>query len=281
MRRSRITITLQQPLISQIDSIIDGKNLRNRSHAIEYILNQHLQSNIHTAVILAGGKGKKLRPLTLELPKAMLPIKGKPLLEYTIQNLKNNNIRDIIICIGYLGDQIKTHFGDGKKFGVHVTYSQENEPLQTGGAIAKLKNILNNKPFLVIHGDTLTTLNFADLISFHNKYGTLVTVALTTTTNPQYFGQIQLHGTTLVKFFQNTENSKIRTHLIHCGMYVCDREIFQYFPDKKAFLFEDVISDLIQKKKITGFIFEEQWFDVGNFESYEKTIKEFQNLNQK
>ncbi len=281
MRRSRITITLQQQILSQIDQLIDGKNIRNRSHAIESILVQQLSSNINTAVILAGGKGTKLRPLTYEVPKSMLPIKGKPLLEYTIHNLKNNNIRNIIICIGYLGEQIKKYFSDGERFGVHITYSEEKEPLQTGGALAQIKANISQSPFLIIHGDTLTTLNFADLINFHNNNRLLVTVAVTTTEKPEQFGQLQLHGISLVNFYQHSKKSIVHTHLINCGMYVCNQEIFQFFPKKKAFLFEDIISELISKKRVAGFVFEEQWFDVGNLESNEKAIKEFQYKDQK
>lgn len=281
MRRSRITITLQQQILSQIDQLVDGKHIRNRSHAIESILIQQLSSNIKTAVILAGGKGTQLRPLTYEVPKSMLPVKGKPLLEYTIHNLKNNNIRNIIICIGYLGEQIKKYFSSGERFGVHITYSEEKEALQTGGALAQIKPIVGQGPFLVIHGDTLTSLNFADLINFHNNNRLLVTAAVTTAEKPEQFGQLQLHGTTLVNFYQHSEKSIVRTHLINCGMYVCNQDIFQYFPKKKTFHFEDIISELISKKKVAGFVFEEQWFDVGNLESYEKAIKEFQYQDQK
>ncbi|MDO8609219.1 MAG: sugar phosphate nucleotidyltransferase [bacterium] len=281
MRRSRITITLQQPLLEKIDHLIDGDRLRNRSHAIEYILTKYVQKSIHKAIILAGGQGTKLRPYTYEVPKSMLPIKGRPLLEYTIENLKKNSITDIIISIGYLGDQIKKHFSNGEKFGVNITYLEEKIPLQTGGSIRKLKSKINNQTFIVLHGDILTTLNVADLILFHREHKSMATIAMTTVKNPESYGQLQLHGTTLVKFYQQTAKSQIISNLINCGMYVFETSIFQYFPNQESFLLEDIIETLIKRKKVTGFVFEGQWFDVGNLENYEKAIKEFQYSNQK
>ena len=280
MRRSRITLTLKQSTINNVDRLIDKQKIRNRSHAIEYILDQYNLPNIRKAIILAGGIGSQLRPYTYEVPKSLLPVKGKPILEYIIEELKENFVTDIILSTGYLGPKIKEHFGDGKKFGVHITYSEENEPLQTGGAIMKVKDQIGDGTFLVIHGDIVTSLSFRDLIDFHKKEQSIVTAALTPVNKPAEFGQLALHGTKLVRFYQNVTNDKeaeVKSHLINCGIYVCEPGIFQYFPkDKKIFLFEDVIESLISQKKVSGFVFEGQWFDVGNPKNYEKAIKEFQ-----
>ncbi len=276
MRRSRITITLQQQTLCAIDQLVDGKKIRNRSHAIEYILNQYLKPNIGAAVILAGGKGTKLRPYTYEIPTALLPIKGKPLLEYTLRSLKENNILNVIVCIGHLGDKIKKYFGNGEKFGVHITYSQEHSSLQTGGALLRAKSLLINQRFLVIYGDTLSNLDLRDFINFHSDHNTLATIALTTNTRPSDFGQLTLHGIQLVNFYQNTKKKEIKSYLINCGMYVFQPEIFQYLPkNKPSFFLEDVIEQLIKQKKVNGFVFEGQWFDVGDPDNYEKAIKEF------
>lgn len=275
MRRSRITITLQPQTLSKIDHYIDGKKIRNRSHAIEYILNEHLQSGVDTAIILAGGKGTKLRPYTYEIPKPLLPVHGKPLLEYTLINLKRSNIKNVIICIGYLGDKIKSYFGDGSKYGIHITYSQEGKPLQTGGALFKTKSLLKNKPFIVMHGDVLTNFDLRDLISFHTENKSIGTIALTSTAHPTEFGQLTLHGIKLINFFQKTKETEIKSNLINCGIYIFEPDIFSYFPKSLEFLLEDVIENLIQKKKVNGFVFEEQWFDVGNPENYERAIKNF------
>lgn len=274
MRRLRITITLQQKTIDEIDRFIDGERIRNRSHAIEYVLNKHLHTSVKKAVILAGGVGTKLRPYTYEMPKSLLPIKGKPLLEYIIENLKACGITDIIICTGYLGKKIKEYFSDGQKFGVRITYSHEESPLQTGGALLRIKSLLQHETFLVVYGDTLTNLNLGDLIDFHREHKPIATIALTTVTHPSHFGQLTLHGIQLVNFYQKNKN-EVRSNLINCGIYVFQPEIFDYFPNKKSFFLEDVIEQLITKKKVNGFVFEGQWFDVGNPRDYENAIKNF------
>ncbi len=277
MRRKRITITIKPFLLKKIDEIIDGKTIRNRSHAIEKVLEEHFQSKIDTAVILAGGKGKQLRPFTWEVPKPLLPIKGKPLLEYTIENLKKAGISKVYICIGYLGDKIKKHFKNGKKFGVKINYIEEKEPLLTGGALNKLKGKLSS-PFLLIYGDILTNLSFEDLIDFHLQHKAIGTVALSLSDNPELYGQIKIRGVKLTKFYDKQKET-IKSKIVNAGVYVFNNEIFQYFPKKKKFYLEDVLKELIEKDKITGYIFDEQWFDVGTQKTYEEAIKKFRPPN--
>ncbi len=275
MRRARITITINQKFLNDIDSLIDEKIIRNRSHAIEYILGKHFGSGIKKAIILAGGQGTKLRPYTYEVPKSLLPIKGKPILEYMIENLKANHVFEIIICTGYLGKKISDYFGDGKKWGVKIIYSHENETLKTGGALLKVKKIIDNQPFILVHGDIMTNFPINDLVKFHLEEKSLVTVALKNLHQPESFGQLTLHGTQLVKFYQNNHH-EIKSHLINTGIYVFNHEIFNFFPkNKKTFLLEDIIEELISKKRVKGFVFNDLWFDVGDPKNYEKAIKEF------
>ena len=118
MERQRLTITLRTDIIKHVDATIDGAIVRNRSHAIESLLMKSFPPTISKAIILAGGPGITMPPLTYELPKAMLPVKGHPILEYTIKLLRKYEIKDIIICIGYLGDVIQNYFGNGSSFGV-------------------------------------------------------------------------------------------------------------------------------------------------------------------
>ena len=275
MRRSRITITLDAQVLKKVDRLIDKNKIRNRSHAIEYILNKYTQSNVHTAVILAGGRGTKLRPYTYEIPKPLLPVKGAPILEHLIVRLKKHNVTHIIIAISYLGEKIKTYFGDGSKWGVHIEYSEEEENLNTGGAVRKIKNKLNNETFLVIHGDILTNFAFADFIEFHRKEHALATVALTTVDKPLEYGQFKLHGTKLVEFYPNTTRPGLKSHLIHCGIYAFTTDIFNHFPKEKHFALENVIQKLVEQKKVSGFVFEGKWYDVGDPQNSERAIKEF------
>ncbi len=276
MRRSRITITLSQDLLQQTDRLIDHNKIRNRSHAIEYVLSQYFQPTIKKAVILAGGQGTHLRPYTYEIPKSLLPVKGKPILEHLLRDLKKSNITDIYLCVGYLGDKIKEHFGTGDKLGVRITYLEEKEPLHTGGALLQAKPYVEESPFLVIHGDILTDFSFRELIDFHQKESSLVSAALTSVDKPASYGQLKLHGTKLVGFYQHSESADIQSYLVNTGIYVCDPGIYAFFPkNKKSFLFEDVIQQLIGQKKVSGFVFEGQWYDVGDPDNYERAIKHF------
>lgn len=283
MRRSRITITLDKYILEKIDSLVDKEKIRNRSHAIEFVLSKQFEPTVRKAVILAGGKGTKLRPFTYEMPKSLLPIKNKPLLEHLINRLKNDDIRDIVVCTGYLGEKIKEYFGNGKRFGVNITYSDDKNSLQTGGALKKARSLIDNEPFLLVYGDIITDISFRELILFHEREKGLATVALTTVSHPSDFGQLKLSGTRLVGFYQKgTATSKkilppIQSFLINCGMYVFESKIFNYFPEKKSFKLEDVIEHLVTQGKINGFVFEKNWFDVGNKKDYERAIKEFQN----
>lgn len=278
MRRSRITITLDAQILKKIDRLIDKKKIRNRSHSIEYILNQYTMSKVNKAVILAGGRGTQLRPYTYEIPKPLLPVKGTPILEHLILQLKKNGITEIIIAISYLGEKIKDYFGDGSKWGVSIEYSEETDNLQTGGAVKKIKDKLNDESFLVIHGDILTDISFADLIQYHKDQGTVATVALTTTGTPKEFGQIKMQGTKLMDFYPTSENPDLKSHLIHTGIYAFEPDIFNYFPkNEKEFSLEDIVRELIKERKVNGFVFEGKWYDVGNPENYELAIKEYKN----
>lgn len=255
MRRVRLTITLKESLIDEVDKLIDGEKIRNRSHAIEYVLLQSLKPSINKAVILAGGKG--------ESPKSMFLIKGKPLLEYLIDDLRRAEIRDIIICIGYRGEKIKEYFGDGAKFGVTISYSEEKNPLGTGGAIQKIHSLMKNESFIVLHGDIIVDLKLKDVIQFHRDQETIATVALTSTPNPSPYGQFELHGQSIVGFYEKTKKGETKSNLVNTGVYVLNNEIFRYFPrGGKAFMFESILQKLIQEKQLSGFVFEGKWFDV-------------------
>ncbi len=276
MRRVRLTITLKESLIDDVDKLIDGEKIRNRSHAIEYVLLQSLKPSISKAVILAGGQGENLRPYTYELPKSMLLIKGRPILEYLIDDVRKAEIREIIICIGYRGEKIKEYFGDGAKFGVKIIYSEERKPLGTGGAIQAILTHINNESFVVLHGDIVFDLRLADLIQFHKAQESTATVALTSLSAPFPYGQFELHGQSIVGFYEHTKKEQIKSNLVNTGVYILNNEIFQYFPSsKKVFMLESVLQKLIQKKQLTGFVFEGQWFDIGSMAHYERAIRYF------
>lgn len=275
MRRLRLTITLREDLLKGVDEMINDQ-IRNRSHAIEIIISSFFKTKIDKAVILAGGQGIKLRPFTYEIPKSLLPVKSKPVLEYLIEKIKKTNIKEVIICIGYLGEKIKEYFNDGKRFGVKISYYFEKSPLGTGGSLKKLRKIIGNENFLVAYGDILTNLEINDLINFHFEQRTVATVGLTLVKDPRSFGQIKIHGNKIVSFKSSFREDDEKSNLVNAGIYIFSPDIFNYFPkDREKIMIEEILENLIKEKKLSGFVFEDQWFDLGTIKNYEEAIKKF------
>ncbi len=271
--RDRLTITLRKDILRKVDQFIDKTTIRNRSHAIETLITRAITPRVDTAIILAGGEGVKLRPLTYEIPKSLIPIHGKPLVEYMLENLKKSEIRNIIFATGHLGDKIKQHFGDGSKYGVRIRYSTENKPLGSAGAIRNAKDLLP-ATFLAIHGDILTHLNFDHLIHFHTQRNAIATMALTTAPDTSTHGNVSLRGTNIIKYEEKPTKEKTLSLLINAGIYVFDSEIFTYIPKKgPSFLEKDVFPQLAEANKLEGFPFESIWFDITTPASYESALK--------
>jgi NDP-sugar pyrophosphorylase family protein len=150
------------------------------------------------AVILAGGKGTRLRPYTTVFPKPLMPIGDKPILEIIICQLKSCGLGDIIITVGHLGELITNFFGDGSKLGVNIKYTKEDQPLGTAGGLGLIKEELKDT-FLMINGDTLTTLSFADLINYHKRNGAIATIALKKRGVYIDFGIVELDSNSSIK----------------------------------------------------------------------------------
>ncbi len=275
MDRDRLTITLSKSLLAKIDDFIDGTKIRNRSHAIEYLIRKSLVPKVTQAVILAGGKGVKMRPFTFEMPKGLFPVGGKPILEYIIELLRQNEIRDIIFSIGHLGEKIQGHFGDGSKFGVKITYVMEDKEAGTAGALVLAKKHLKSDNFLVVHGDILIDLDVLDFVSFHKEQGTIATIALTSVVDPSSFGEVVLNGTKIVRFIEKPEKGRQTSQLINSGFYIFNKDIFSYIPKTIPSLLEDVFPKLIEMKELSGFPFAGRWVDIGTPVSYERAIKEW------
>lgn len=272
--RTRLTITLKDSILEKIDSVIDGIKIRNRSHAIEYFLNKVFYTSETQAVILAGGKGTRLRPYTYEVPKSMLLLKNKPLLEYLIIHLRNSGIKDIIICINEQGSKIKEYFGDGSRFNVRIVYSQEKTELGTGGALYNAKDIISSSPFLLLHGDLLTDIDIKEMLSYHQQAGTTATMALKPIQNVKRFGQINLKGSVVTAFYGNKKAASIkRSNLINAGIYVLNQDIFKHFPSRAKFALEEILTTLIHKQQVAGYVFDSLWVDVGDPQDYEQALK--------
>lgn len=277
MDRDRLTITLSKAILAKVDALIDGTKIRNRSHAIEYLITQTLSPKVRQAVVLAGGAGLNMRPYTFEMPKGLFPVGGKPILEHIVELLASADIRDIIFSIGHLGEKIRDHFGDGKKFGVHITYVSEDSQMGTGGALVLAKRHITSDTFLVVHGDVLIDMNLSDFIGFHKEHDMVATIALTSVVDPSSYGGVTLHGTKITQFTEKPQKGKQTSQLINCGLYLFNNTIFEYIPDTGSSRLEDIFPRLAAEKQLAGFLFAGHWIDIGTPASYEKAIREWAN----
>ncbi|HOK18393.1 MAG TPA: sugar phosphate nucleotidyltransferase [Caldisericia bacterium] len=221
-------------------------------------------------VILAGGFGTRLRPLTINIPKPMVPIANKPILHHIIKLLKKNGIKDLIIILYYQPELIKDYFKDGEKFGVNIKYIISDEDLGTCGATALAKDYLKDD-FLVISGDVLTDFNLSEIINFHLKKKSIATITLTRVSNPLQYGiVITNEDGKIVRFLEKPSWGEVFSDTINTGIYILNPKIFDFVPEKKEFDFSKNLFPLLLKKElpIFGYISSGYWKDIGNVKEY-------------
>ncbi len=227
------------------------------------------------AVILAGGKGRRLRPYTTILPKPMMPIGEKPILGIIIEKLAASGIKDIVITVGYLAGIIQAYFGDGKKFGVNIRYFAETEPLGTAGCLSLIEGL--EEEFLVMNGDILTDLKFEDLIEYHAKMGNSVTICSYAKEIQLTLGVLDLAGDTVRDYIEKPKY----TFDISMGIYAMNRKAVGHIPKNEYFDFPTLIKRLISvKEPISVYKFKGEWFDIGREEDYRAVIAKFDNSAQ-
>ncbi len=275
-QRERITVTIRNDLLRSLDRMIDHQRIRNRSHALEVVLSRSLATETKQAVILASGEGINLRPFTYEIPKPLIPVNGRPLLEHAIEALHHYGIRDIVITISHLADKIRQHFGDGSKWGVHIRYVEELSPSGTGGALRAAQSLLGDAPFLVLYGDVLLDLDLTEFLQAHQHLKAAVgTIALTSVADPSAYGAVRLRGTRVVSFSEKPIISGDVSRLVFAGCAAFDPSVFSFLPKNQAELSleRDVFPELIEQGRLYGYPFEGQWFDVSTPDTYEQVLK--------
>jgi mannose-1-phosphate guanylyltransferase len=222
------------------------------------------------AVILVGGEGTRLHPLTLNTPKAMVPILNKPFLEYLILYLKEHGVRDIILTTSYLPHRIQSHFGDGTELGTRLTYLVEETPLGTAGAVKNASALLDG-PFFVINGDIITGIDLGAMMSQHRKRKPGVSLALTPVDNPTMYGVVETDSKGMVKrFVEKPRREEVTTNMINAGIYILEPEVLRYVPSATPSTFERHLFPLLLKKgePILGYPSDSYWIDIGTPEKY-------------
>ncbi len=274
--KERVTITLDEKLIKQLDKRIDGREIKNRSNEIEKILEDSLGISIPgKALILAGGKGTRLRPLTYKIPKGLIEIQGKTITEWLFDLLKKYGIRDVILSVSYLADKMRDYFTDGSKFGMNIDYVEEdpNKPLGTAGPLRLAKDMLTDS-FIASNGDELKCINIPRMFRLHKRKNALVTIALTTVHDPTQYGVARLDGSRILEFVEKPKKSEAPSNLINSGFYIIEPEVIEMIPKGKFCMLEkEIFPKLAREGRLRGFPFSGQWFDTGNFERLERAKK--------
>ena len=271
--KERITITLDKNLIGQIDKRINGVNIKNRSQEIEILLSEALGTNIPgKAVLLVGGRGTRLKPLTDHTPKGMLKVHDMTIIGHLFELLKKYGIRDVVLSTGYLKNKIRDYFQDGSKFGMNIEYIEEDTPLGTAGPLKLAKKYLKDS-FIVSNGDELKNINIPRMFRLHKRKNALATIALTTVDDPSHYGVAKLDGSRILEFLEKPAHPP--SNLINAGFYILEPEVIDMIPQGFAMLEKDVFPKLAEEGKLTGYVFEGKWFDIGTPEIYARAMKDW------
>ena len=222
-----------------------------------------------SAVIMAGGMGKRLMPLTDDTPKPMLPVGDRPLLETIIQRLQRSGISRVHVTTHHLADQIKDYFGDGRKLGVDIRYVSEDRPLGTAGGLGLLDQ--PSEPLLVINGDILTNLSFRDLVSYHRKHRADVTIGVRKYDFEVPYGVVECDGPAV----RNLKEKPSFGFLVNAGIYLLEPSVTQFIPRGQRFDMTDLIQKLLEAgRPLVSYPIVEHWLDVGRHDDYRRAQEE-------
>ncbi len=273
--KQKISLTLSDDVLKEVDSMVDGNMIMNRSHAVEVLIKKALEQGMITqALILAGGKGTKFRPFTYEIPKTMIPIAGKPILEHIINRLKSIGVKNILLSVSYKAEKIISYFGDGSNFGVKIDYIIENEPLGTAGPIILAKNRLDNT-FLMLNGDIVANIDYDDVVKFHRSSAAKFTMVLAQVDDPTKYGIAEMKGNKIIGFTAKPTKDDKQSRLVNAGIYVLSKTILDYI--KSDFqMIENIFPEIAKESLLSGYIHPGYWVDIGSIESYEKVQKDLQ-----
>ena len=277
--KERITITVDQDILKRVDEMIIGPN-QNRSKAIEHLLSKSLGNNApKKAIILCGGQGTRLRPITYEIPKPLIPVQGKPLVEHLIDLFKKFGVTDIYLSVGYKKEKIKEYFGNGSKYGLNIFYIEEEQPLGTAGGLRQLKEKLTES-FFVTNGDELKDFDLAAMYKTHKTNKAKATIALTTVEDPSAYGVADISGSRIVQFIEKPSKEKAPSKLINSGLYILEPEVITMIPEGFAMFEKDIFPKIAHEGKLFGHPFSGQWFDTGTMERYERALREWKGLSK-
>ena len=228
-------------------------------------------------ILMAGGLGVRLHPLTEKMPKPMLSVGDKPLLERIITRFKGQGFRRFTLSLNYLGHVIKDHFGDGATFGAQVDYIEETTRMGTGGALSILPK-RPEEPFIVMNGDILTTVSFSKILEFHNKTNSIVTICTRDFNLQVPYGVLNTEGNTLVSM----EEKPVHKYLINAGIYALSPVIFEFIHNEESLDLPDLIERVRDAgHRVSVFPINGYWMDIGNHQDLERARADYETVFEK
>ncbi|MGE3539073.1 MAG: sugar phosphate nucleotidyltransferase [Candidatus Tectimicrobiota bacterium] len=226
------------------------------------------------AVILAGGRGTRLLPFTKVFPKPLVPLGEKPILDTILRQLKHFGFTRITLAVGHMAELIQTYVGNGERYGLHIEYTFEQEPLGTVGPLAQMPHL--GEHFLVMNGDIITNLNYAHLLQFHKQHKGLLTVGTYTKHFQIDLGIIMRQDDHCMTDYIE---KPLHTFQVSMGIYVFEAEALQYIEPNKRLDFPDLVKRLLANGlPVVSYPFDGYWLDIGNHSDYEKAMEEYEQI---
>jgi len=253
---------LQIPLVDDAGRIVGLRSMKD-------LISAPAQDN--EVVLMAGGLGTRLRPLTETCPKPMLTVGGKPILETILENFIEHGFRNFTMCVNYMSDIIKNHFGDGSRWNVRIRYVEEKKRMGTAGALSLLP-ARPDKPFLVMNGDLLTKTNFRQLLDFHNENDAIATMCVREYEFQVPFGVVRTEGKRLVGIEEKPRHS----FFVNAGIYVLNPEALDGIPPDTFYDMPDLYRSLAEQGKTAScFPIREYWLDIGRMDDFQRAETEY------
>jgi dTDP-glucose pyrophosphorylase len=257
------------------DFIVIFPVLNSRNEIINVVNFRHQKSYLPVdALVMAGGRGERLKPLTNDTPKPLLKVGDKPIIEHNIDRLNTYGIDDVWISVRYLGDQIESHFGSGADKSMRINYVNENEPLGTAGALALINNFVHNR-ILMMNSDLLTNIDFEEFYLFFEEHEADLAVACIPYQVNVPYAVMETENLVVTGF----KEKPTYTHYSNAGIYLMKREVAEMVPSNQYFNATDLMEQLINEgKKIVSYPFMGYWLDIGRHEDFEKAQRDIPNL---
>lgn len=279
MSKKRLTITLSASTLDKIDRLVDNKQIRSRSHAIESLLQKSLSPQIKTAVILAGLENKQ------DEPRPLTKLNDRPLIFFTLELLAKHGIEQVLILTNDPDQQIEQTLNSKQyqpilnDLNLNINFIYEDQPLGTAGAIKHAQPQIGTNSFFCLHGDILTNIDLTLMAEFHQDHNSLATIALKPRMSQDYYDNVFLQGNKVVDFKPKKQGQTVS--IVNTGVYLFEPNIFKFIPsDKPSTLEKDVFPNLASGQSVHGFTFQGIWFDITSDENYQQALTQINKLNQ-